>query len=86
MSARNLILDPVQFAAILNVRVDWLYKRTKKTAKDRLPKCPGYGKLRFNPYDPKLQEWVTRNFGPLDLVSIAATMTAGNVDTGTPNE
>jgi hypothetical protein len=71
---RNQILDAAQLAAILNVKVDWLYKRTKSTAEDRLPKCPGYGNLRFNPHDPKLQEWVTRNFGPLDLVSIAATI------------
>lgn len=80
MSNRNIrsqLLKPPQFAALLNVEVGFIYKRTKRTAKDPIPRCPGYGRLMFNPRDPKLQAWVERNFGPLDLVSIAA----GLIDT-----
>lgn len=73
MSNRNVrsrLLKPAEFAAILNVEVGFIYKRTMRQAKDPIPRCPGYGRLMFNPHDPKLQAWVERNFGPLRLVDI----------------
>ena len=68
---RTRLLKPPEFAAILGVAVGFIYKRTMRGAQDPIPRCPGYGRLMFNPNDPKLQEWITRNFGPLNLTEEA---------------
>lgn len=67
---RSQLLEPSDLAAMLGVEVNWIYKRTQKKAKDPIPHCPGIGRLKFNPRDQKLQEWITRNFGPLDFDNI----------------
>lgn len=64
---RSHLLKPPELAALLSVGVGFIYKRTMKKALDPIPRCKGYGRLMFNPHDPKLKEWVERNFGPLNL-------------------
>jgi len=72
MKRRSQLLEPPELAAILGVEVGWIYRRTSRKATDPIPHCPGIGRLKFNPRDPKLRAWIERNFGPLDLENIAA--------------
>jgi hypothetical protein len=58
-----------EFAAIFGKPLTWVYARTTKRCKDPIPRCPGSRELAFNPADPKLQEWVTKHFGPIDLIA-----------------
>lgn len=67
MSASKQLLDPPDLARILGVDVTWVYGRTAKKAKDPIPRCKGFGRLKFNPRDEAFREWIARNFGPLDL-------------------
>lgn len=79
---RSQLLEPPELATILGVEVGWIYRRTSRKATDPIPHCPGIGRLKFNPRDPKLRAWIERNFGPLDLESVAA----GMIDTEAASE
>jgi len=68
-SMRKQTIDSRELAEILGVKLSWVSRRTMPKARDPIPRCPGFGRPRFNPRDPRFKEWVERNFGPIDFDS-----------------
>lgn len=44
-----------QLADFLHVQPSWVYNRTKEKAVNKIPHCPGVGRLRFDTWSPEFQ-------------------------------
>lgn len=47
-----------QLADFLKVKPSWVYNRTKEDAANKIPRCPGVGRLRFDTWSPAFQAWM----------------------------
>jgi predicted DNA-binding transcriptional regulator AlpA len=54
------IWGPAELAEFFGFSIHWVYKITKKKAKDPPPRCRGLGRLRFDTQSREFQEWIER--------------------------
>ena len=57
------IWTPKDLADYLSLSVGWVYERTKPSAVDPIPRCPGIGRVRFNTRSRAFQDWLARQIG-----------------------